>query len=98
MLIKRILKLLYIKSLNSTIHDINQYIVISIFISKVKNNIRILYRIFRKIYLINNLKIYILIENNIIELKEIVLNINKSKTFINSYDITVDISYRRRDK
>ena len=39
-----------------------------------------------------------LIENNIIELKEIILNISKSKTFIDSYDIIVDISYRRRDK
>ena len=64
----------------------------------MKNNIRILYRILKKIYLINNLKTYILIENNIIELKEIILNINKSKTFIDSYDITIDISYRRRDK
>ena len=57
-----------------------------------------LYRILREIHLINNLKIYILIENNIIELKEIVLNISKNKTFIDSYDIIVDISYRQRDK
>ena len=68
--------------------------LISIFISEVKkNNIRILYRILRKIYLINNFKTYMLIENNIIELKEIVLNINKSKAFIDSYDIIIDISY-----
>ena len=52
-----------------------------------------LYRIFREIHLINNLKAYILIENNIIELKEIVLNISKSKTFIDSYDIIINISY-----
>ena len=63
-------------------------------ISEVKNNIRILYRILREIYLINNLKTYILIENNIIELKEIVLNISKSKAFIDSYNITIDISCR----
>ena len=67
----------------------------SIFISKVKeDNIRILYRILREIYLINNFKTRILIENNIIKLKEIVLNISKSKTFIDSYDIIIDISYR----
>ena len=35
-----------------------------------------------------------LIENNIIELKEIVLNFNKNKTFIISCDIIIDISYR----
>lgn len=64
-------------------------------ISEVKeNNIRILYRILREIHLINNLKARILIENNIIELKEIVLNISKSKIFIDSYDIIADISYR----
>ena len=68
--------------------------LISIFISEVKkNNMRILYRILRKIYLINNFQTYMLIENNIIELKEIVLNINKSKAFIDSYDIIIGISY-----
>ena len=64
----------------------------------MKNSIKILYYILREIYLINNLKTYILIENNIIELKEIVLNVNKSKTFIDSYDIIADISYRRYNK
>ena len=39
-----------------------------------------------------------LIENSIVELKEIVLNINRSKTFIGSYDITADISCRQRNK
>ena len=53
-----------------------------------------LYRILKEIYLINNLKTYILIKNNIIELKEIVLNINKSKAFIDSCDIIIDISCR----
>ena len=53
-----------------------------------------LYRILREIHLINNLKTYILIENNIIKLKEIVLNINKNKAFINSCDIIINISYR----
>ena len=64
-------------------------------ISEVKkNSIKILYRILREIYLINNLKTYILIENNIVKLKEIVLNISKDKIFIISCDIIVDISYR----
>ena len=95
MSIRRISKSLRIKNLNLAIHDIDQYILISIFISKVKiDNIRVLYRIFREIHLINNLKAYMLIENNIIELKEIVLNISKSKAFIDSCDITANISCR----
>ena len=39
-----------------------------------------------------------LIENNIIELKKIMLNISRSKIFIDSCDVIVDISYRQRDK
>ena len=41
-------------------------ILIYLFIIK-SDDIKILYRIIREIYLINDLKAYILIENNIIE-------------------------------
>ena len=34
-----------------------------------------------------------LIENNIVELKEIILNINKSKVFIDNYNVIIDIFY-----
>ena len=51
-------------------HDIDQYILTLFFIFNIKkNNIKMLYRIFKKIYLINNFKIYILIENDIVDSK-----------------------------
>ena len=40
-----------------------------------KDDIKILYRIFREIYLISNLKAHLLIDNNIIDLKKIILDI-----------------------
>ena len=45
------------------------------YISTSKDDIKILYRIFREIYLVNNLKTYLLIDNNIIDLEKIVLDI-----------------------
>ena len=48
----------------------------SIYISIIKNSVIIFYRITREIYLVDNLKTHILINNNIIKLKKIVLDIN----------------------
>ena len=59
-----------------------------------KDDIKILYRIVKEIHLINDFKTYILIENNIVELKQIMINVNKSKVFINNCDITIDILCR----
>ena len=68
--IKRISKSLRVKDLNSIIYNIDQYILILIFILDIKeNSIRVLYYIFKEIYLINNFKIYILIENDIVDSK-----------------------------
>ena len=74
--IRKMILSFYIKGLKSAIYNINEYILILIYISIIKNGIIIFYRITRKIYLVNNLKTYILIDNNIIEPEKIVLDIN----------------------
>ena len=56
-------------------HNINKYILISIYIFIIKNNIKILYRIYKKIYFINNFKVHILLNNKIINFKKIMLNV-----------------------
>ena len=45
----------------------------------------------RKLYIVDNLRIKILIKNNIIKFKEIVINIVNKKVRINSYSIIIDI-------
>ena len=55
-------------------HDIDKYVLISIYIFVIKDNIKILYRIYKKIHFIDNLKAYILLNNDIINFKKIVLN------------------------
>ena len=74
--IRRIALLLRIKGLGFVIYNTNEYILILIFISTVKDGINILYRIFREIYLVDNLKVYILLGNNIIGPKRIILDIS----------------------
>ena len=75
-------------------HDTNEYVLISIYISTSKDDIKILYRIFREIYLVNNLKTHLFIDNNVIDLEKIVLNIAQDKTYINNCDIIATIISR----
>ena len=76
MKIRRIALSLRVKGLNSTIHDIDEYILISMYISASrKDDIEILYRIFREIHLISDLKAHLLINNNIIDSERIMLDI-----------------------
>ena len=76
MKIRRIALFLRVKGLNLAIYDINEYILILIYISiSKKDDIKILCRIFKEIYLISNLKTHLFIDNNIIDLKKIMLNI-----------------------
>ncbi len=48
----------------------------------------------REIYLINNLRARILISNNIIKPKNIIINIIKKLIYINSYNIIININIR----
>ena len=75
MKIRRITSFFYVKSIESIMHNIDKYILISIYIFIVKNNIKVFCRIYKKIHFINNLKTYILLNNDIINLKKIVLNV-----------------------
>lgn len=67
--IKIILKLFYIKIFDIIIYDINQYVLTLFFIFNIQKKSKCYIIFFKKIYLINNFKIYILIENDIIDLK-----------------------------
>ena len=70
MKIKTILKSFRVKDLNVIMHKMNQYILILMYVSGVKkDNIKILYRIIKKIHLIDDFKTHIFIENNIVESK-----------------------------
>ena len=52
--------------------------------------------LYRELHIVDNLRVKMLIENNIIGPKEIVINIVNKKVRINSYSITINIIARSR--
>ena len=50
----------------------------------------------RELHIVDNLRVKILIKNNIIRLEEIVINVVNKKVRINSYSITINITTRPR--
>ena len=54
--------------------------------------------LYRKLYIVDNLRIKIFIKNNIIKFKEIVINVINKKVRINNYSITINIIVRSRDE
>ena len=62
-----------------------------------KDDIKILCRMIKKIHLIDDFKTHMFIKNDIVEPKQIMLNVNKSKVFIDNYDVIINIFYRQRD-
>ena len=52
---------------------------------------KILTYIYKEIYIINNLKAKILIKNNILEPKKIIIDITRKKIYISSYNIFITI-------
>ena len=76
MKIRKMASSLRVKGLRLTMYDINEYILILIYIFAVKkDDIKVLYRIHKEIHFVDNLKIHILLNNNIIDFEKIVLNV-----------------------
>ena len=67
---------LSIKGINNKIIHINKYITISIYIQNTFDNLTKTIYFIIKVYIINNLKINIFIDINIITSKEMLLNLN----------------------
>ena len=90
--IRKILSSLRVKELDSTMHNIDKYMLILIYLLDLKrNDYKALTYIIREIYLINNLKVNLLIRNDIIKSKKIILNVSKNEVYINNYDIIIKI-------
>ena len=50
----------------------------------------------RELHIVDNLRVKMLIKNNIIESKEIVIDVANKKVRINNYSITINITARSR--
>ena len=76
--VRKIITFIIIRSLNTTQHKISKYIVLLYYIFEIdKNDKSMTIFIKKKFHLIKNLKVNMLIDNNIIILKSIVIDTQK---------------------
>ena len=80
-------------------HEINKYVIILIYLLSINFvKVKIIAFIIKELHLINELKVKMLINNNILNLKEIFINIAQKKTIINSYKITINVFIKHKNK
>ena len=73
-------------------HNIDKYMLILMYFLDLKrNNNKALIYIVREIYLINDLKVNLLMRNNIMKSEKIMLNVSKNEARINSCNIIIKI-------
>ena len=75
-----------IRDINNVILIINEYMLLEFKIFDNVNDKSIIAIFTKRVYLVNNLKVKILIDNNILNIKKIILNLNKELMIINSYN------------
>ena len=74
-------------------HEIIEYVIINLYFSKTnfqRNKILIYFR--KEIYIINDFRIKLLINNNIINFKNIIVDVINKSVFIKNYKIKIEIS------
>ena len=77
-------------------HQIVDYVIVFMYFIDEKNDKSTKIMIRRKIYLINNFKINIFINNDVIDSKRWNINLNKKQIFIENCEIVVSIDIQRR--
>ena len=72
------------RGLGTNLYKTSKYIINNIYLLDIKDNKAITSRLRRELYLIEDLKINILIENNILAPKGFIANLYKKEAFITS--------------
>jgi len=83
--IKKTQIFIFVCDINIARHLINNYLVLNIYIKDYICNKKFIAHICQKIYIVNNLKIKLLFDINIIASKQIIVNFNIKPFTLNSY-------------
>lgn len=90
---------LKIRDVESLKHKTLKYITQNLYFSNIDDNKnKVLIYIRRKLYIVDDLRVKMLIENDIVELKNIVIDVVSKKARINSYKIEIKIVARFREE
>ena len=77
------------RGININYYSINKYMLLEVYLSRIRNEIDVRVKIIRKAYLVNNLKTRILLSTDIIKSKKINIITFKNQVYIESYNITI---------
>jgi hypothetical protein len=88
---------LTVRNIESNIHEIKKYVNFSIYLFS-KNDSNKMTKIHREMHLIKNLKANMFIDNDILELKEFIINVQEKKTTIRScQNLIIDVKIHQRE-
>jgi hypothetical protein len=88
---------LTIRDIESNIHEIKKYVNFSIYLL-IKDDSNKMTKIHRKMHLIESLKANMLIDNDILESKEFIINVQEKKTIIrNCQNLIIDVKIHQRE-
>ncbi len=87
---------LTIRDIDSNVHEIEKYVNFSIYLSSKDDSIRLI-EIHRKMHLVKELKTNMLIKNDILESKEIIIDVQIKKAIIrNCENIIIEVKIHQR--
>jgi hypothetical protein len=88
---------LIVKDIESNVHEIKKYVNFSIYLSS-KDDFTRLIEIHREMHLVENLKANMLIENDILRSKEIIINVQIKKAIIRSCEnLIIEVKIHQRE-
>ena len=87
-----------VRGIDSNYYSINEYILLEIYLLGKRNNKDIRAKITREAYLIDDLKIKILLSTDVINLEKINIIILRNKIYIRSYNTTISIDLKPRSR
>lgn len=88
-------KLLKIRSIDAFSHKLDEFVTVFIYFLGKNNKKKIVYVCINcKLHVVNGLKANMLISNDIINLKQILVDISKKTTFIVSYRVQLTVKIK----
>ena len=94
--IRQMITSLTMRDLDTSQHQSSDYAIVSMYFVDVKNDSSVKALIRREIHLVDNLKINMLIDNDVTVSEDVVLDLVKKQALIDSCDVTIALDVRSR--
>ena len=94
--IRQMITSLTVRDLDTSQHQSSNYAIVSMYFVDVKNDSSVKTLIRREVHLVDNLKVNMLIDNDVTVSESVVLDLVKKQALIDSCDVTIALDVRSR--